>query len=201
MLVIYAVMTVIAAALAAVTGLPSLFAVPEVERLVASLVVAAVFALAVVQGGKLFEEVPWYRRMAVTLKRILMEVLGPRIDGQRAFVIAVYSSVGEEAFFRGFLQPWIIVKLGGWLGDPGGLVATVAGVIAASLIFGLVHFPTQVELRPWTGFAVLIGAAFGALAAWSGSIAAPVLAHLLINWLNLRRLDRIPLDSAAPERP
>ncbi len=196
MLILYAAMTVLAAVLAAVSGCPSLFRLPPPDLLLYSLLAAAALAFAVVQGGASLERVGWYRRMAVTLKRILIEVLGPRIDSQRAFVIAVYSSVGEEALFRGWLQPYLIAKLGAWTGAPGTLGVIALGVLLASAIFGLVHFPSQRELRPWTVFAVLIGVAFGALAAWSGSLAAPVLAHFLINWLNLRRLDRIALDSA-----
>lgn len=196
MLILYAAMTVLAAVLAAVSGCPSLFRLPPPDVLLSSLLAATALAFAVVHGGTLLEQVGWYRRMAVTLKRILIEVLGPRIDSQRAFVIGVYSSVGEEALFRGWLQPYLIAKLGAWTGAPDTLGVTALGVLLASVIFGLVHFPSQPELRPWTVFAVLIGVAFGALAAWSGSLAAPVLAHLLINWLNLRRLDRIALDSA-----
>lgn len=192
MLIVYAVMTVVAAALAAWAGVPSLFSLPpEPWLLWASLGAAGALATVVVQGGKLLESVGWYRRMAIALKRIVIEALGPRIDHQRALVIAVYSSVGEEAFFRGFLQPWFILKLGG----PESLAATIGGIVLASVVFGVVHFPTQRELRPWTGFAVSVGVAFGALAAWSHCLAAPVLAHFLINWLNLARLGQIQLDS------
>ena len=198
MLIVYAVMTVVAAALAAWTGCPSLFRLPpEPWLLWASLGAAAALAAVVVRGGKALESVGWYRRMAIALKRIVIEALGPRIDSQRALVIAVYSSVGEEAFFRGFLQPWFIAKLGG----PESLAATALGVVAASVVFGVVHFPTQRELRPWTGFAIGVGVGFGALAAWSQCLAAPVLAHLLINWLNLARLDKIQLDSEPAPAP
>jgi membrane protease YdiL (CAAX protease family) len=46
------------------------------------------------------------------------------------------------------------------------------------------------DLRPATVFAFLVGLALGALAAWSGSILAPVIAHFLINFLNIRWLTR-----------
>ena len=61
-------------------------------------------------------------------------------------------------------------------------------------MFGLLHFPVVKELVPWTLFAVIAGFAFGALAAWSGSLLAPVLSHLLINWLNLKRLTELQFD-------
>jgi membrane protease YdiL (CAAX protease family) len=149
------------------------------------------------------ERLEWYRRMAVFLKRMLTDpdLLGPGLDSQKGFVIAVYSSIGEEAFFRGFLQPLLIRKIGEFSDAPDSLVVTVLGVIAASLVFGALHFPVVKELRPWTVFAIVAGLLFGGLAAWSGSLAAPVLAHLLINWLNLKRLTEIPLGDAEVTLP
>lgn len=189
-LYIYAGMIVVAAVLAHATGCPSLFRLPETSaRLWGSIAAAVALALAVVEAGKLLERVSWYRRMAEYLRQILTspELLGPSLDGEKALVVAVYSSVGEEALFRGWLQEFLIARVAD---DPlaPGLGAVTAGIIATSLIFGVLHFPMVKELRPWTAFAVIAGILFGALAAWSGSLLAPVLAHLLINWLNLRRL-------------
>jgi membrane protease YdiL (CAAX protease family) len=144
--------------------------------------------------------------MATFLKRMLTapDLLGPSLDGQKALVIAVYSSVGEEALFRGVVQPYLIRELGEVMGP--GLPAVVLGVVLASFVFGILHYPVVEELRPWTVFAVIAGLVFGGLAAWSGSLAAPVLAHLLINWLNLKRLAELPvgrsdLEGAGPQPP
>lgn len=189
-LFIYAGMIVVAAALADWTDCPSLFTLPDTtSRLVASAVVAVALALGVVEAGKLLEHVPWYRRMAEYLRQVLTspELLGPSLDGEKAFVVAVYSSVGEEALFRGWLQPFLVARIADDPLSPSPL-AVVGGIVATSLIFGALHFPMVKELRPWTAFAILAGVIFGALAAWSGSLVAPILAHLLINWLNLRRL-------------
>ena len=198
-LYLYAGMTVLAAVLARLTGCPSLFRVPaDPVELWGSLAAAALLAAFVVQGGKALERLPWYREMAKLLKRMLTspDMLGPHLDGGKALVIAVYSGVGEEALFRGWLQPWLIGAFNGWFGGGGepSVLITALGVLAASLIFGLLHFPVVPELRPWTAFAVGAGLAFGALAAWSGSLLAPLLAHFLINWLNLKRLADFPLD-------
>lgn len=193
-------MVVVAALLAAWTGCPSLFRVPpDALRLWGSLAAAALVATIIVGGGRALEGVAWYRAMAAFLKRLLTseEMLGPHLDAQRALVLAVYSSVGEEALFRGFVQPWLIQHAEAGLGV-GPLPAAVLGVLGASLVFGLLHFPVVRELIPWTIFAVVVGAVFGALAAWSASLLAPVLAHLLINWLNLERLAKLPLEDSAP---
>ncbi|RMG07922.1 MAG: CPBP family intramembrane metalloprotease [Planctomycetota bacterium] len=204
-LFLYAGMIVFAAWLGAQAGCPSLFRLPPTgARLVLSLAAAAAVALLVVQGGKALERVPWYRRMAALMKRMLTapDLLGPELDAQKAFVIAVYSSVGEEALFRGVVQPYLIGRLGELSGDSGGAFAVGGGVLLSSLIFGAMHFPVVRELRPWTVFAVAVGAMFGVLAVWSESLLAPVLAHLLINWLNMRRLAALPLaDPAGPAHP
>ena len=61
------------------------------------------------------------------------DLLGPDLDSQKAFVIALYSSIGEEALFRGFLQPCLIRKIGEATEAPDALLVTVLGVIATSL--------------------------------------------------------------------
>ncbi|MBX3465425.1 MAG: CPBP family intramembrane metalloprotease [Planctomycetes bacterium] len=188
-LFIYAGMLVVAAVLVRVSGAPSLFRAPETPALLWGPLAAAVaLALAVVEAGKRLEGVDWYRRMAEYLRQVLTspDLLGPRLDQEKALVVAVYSSIAEEALFRGWLQPVLIAALAGRLGE--GLAATAAGIVAASLLFGLLHVPMVPELRPWTAFAIVAGLLFGALAAWSGSLLAPIAAHFLINWLNLRRL-------------
>lgn len=203
-LYLYAGMTVVAALLAALAGCPSLFELPQSNQLlVESLVVAFLVAMGVVHGGKLLERYAWYMAMAAFLKRMLTapDLLGPELNSQKAFVIAVYSSVGEEALFRGFVQPGLIGLIEDALGEPSTILATVLGVIGASLVFGALHFPVVKALRPWTVFAVVAGLVFGTLAAWSGSLLAPVLAHLLINWLNLKRLAEIPIGDTELKLP
>ena len=194
-LFLYAGMTVVASFLARWTGCPSLFSLPPDRlRLLGSLVMAAALAGLVVGVGRWLERTAWYRSMALFLKRLLTnpDLLGPHLDAEKAFVVAIYSSVGEEALFRGFLQPWLILQLEAALGP--GVGAAVLGVLLASALFGLLHFPLVPELIPWTAFALLAGLLFGGLAAWSGSLLAPILAHLLINWLNIRRLVELPLE-------
>ncbi|MCO5166417.1 MAG: CPBP family intramembrane metalloprotease [Planctomycetes bacterium] len=188
-LFIYAGMLVVAAVLVRVSGAPSLFRAPDTPALLWGPLAAAVaLALGVVQAGRLLEGVGWYRRMAEYLRNVLTspDLLGPSLDREKALVVAVYSSIGEEAFFRGWLQPVLIGAFTGPLGE--GPAAAAAGIVAASLVFGLLHVPLVPELRPWTAFAVVAGLLFGLLAAWSGSLLAPIVAHFLINWLNLRRL-------------
>jgi membrane protease YdiL (CAAX protease family) len=100
--------------------------------------------------------------------RALAALIGKR-SLRECVVLAVASGVAEEAFFRGVLQPAL-----GWL--------------LASLIFGLVHSAPRRELLPWTGFALVAGLVLGALFEATGNLVAPIVAHIGINAVNLRRL-------------
>jgi hypothetical protein len=98
----------------------------------------------------------------------LGRLVGPLGPG-RAFALAAASGLGEELLFRGALQPRV-----GWL--------------AATLLFGAAHFVPMSKLRSWALFALAAGGLFGALFALTGDLLAPVLAHALVNGLNLRWL-------------
>lgn len=88
-----------------------------------------------------------------------------------ALLLASASGLAEEMFFRGALQPRV-------------------GLMAASVLFGALHFAPRRELLPWTGFAVVMGFVLGGLFIWSGSLLAPVIAHTVINAVNLPLLVR-----------
>jgi len=121
-------------------------------------------AAATIALSRRVERTPWGDAMG----RALAKLLGDR-SLRECVVLAVASGVAEEAFFRGVLQPAL-----GWL--------------LASLIFGLVHFAPKRELLPWTGFALAAGLALGALFEFTGNLVAPIVAHVGINAVNLRRL-------------
>ena len=97
--------------------------------------------------------------------RAMAEALGP-LSGPHAILLALASSLGEELFFRGALQPRV-----GWA--------------VASLLFGVVHFVPRRDMLPWTGFALLMGGVLGGLYQWTGNLLAPIVAHAAINGLNL----------------
>ena len=104
----------------------------------------------------------------------MARALAGTLDGisvPNSLLLAVASGLAEEMLFRGALQPQV-----GWL--------------VASLLFGLLHFIPRRELLPWTGFALLVGSLFGALFLWTGNLVAPVVAHVLVNAVNLPMLIR-----------
>lgn len=104
----------------------------------------------------------------------LADVLGEGLAGigrGDAVLLALASGIGEEMFFRGALQP-------------------VVGLFWASVLFGACHFLPRRELALWSLYAVAMGLAFGLLYEVTGQLAAPIVAHALVNGVNLPRLAR-----------
>lgn len=119
----------------------------------------------------------------------LAETLGEGLSGigrADGILLAFASGLAEEMFFRGALQPAI-------------------GLVWASLVFGACHFLPRRELVLWSGYAVAMGLAFGLLFEFTGHLAAPVTAHIVVNAVNLPRLASRARDqqakSGGPGRP
>jgi uncharacterized protein len=186
-LLAYGAVTLVAAFIASFAGLPSLFAPPIEDRGVISVIAGALLASVVVVGGRRLERYEWYARMGEVLRDPVKLLLGPRAGAPEAFLVALSSALGEETFFRGAIQPGLarLLERHAHL-EPRAAIA--AAIAATALSFTLLHPPWKRELRPWTLFALAMGLLWGVLAAWSGSLAGPVLSHFLVNFFNLRRL-------------
>ncbi len=100
-------------------------------------------------------------------------------------LIATAAGVGEEALFRGVIQPVVGTMAGIWI-----------GVVVASVFFGLAHLITPT----YAVLAGLIGMYLGALAVFSGGIWAPVVTHAGYDFLALALWVRSPA-AAHPEAP
>lgn len=108
------------------------------------------------------------------LGEALADLLGEGLAGLGrgdAILLALASGMAEEMLFRGAVQPAV-------------------GIVAASLIFGACHFLPRRELALWSLWAVVIGFGFGLLFEWTGHLAAPIAAHVVVNGINLPRLAR-----------
>jgi membrane protease YdiL (CAAX protease family) len=103
---------------------------------------------------------------ARTLHASFRETLGP-LTGREVFVLAAASAIGEEILFRGALLPW-------W------------GLVPSVLAFGLLHIGPGKRFLPWTASALVMGLLFAVLAQTTGDLGGPIVAHFVINLLNLR---------------
>jgi membrane protease YdiL (CAAX protease family) len=87
-----------------------------------------------------------------------------------AIVIGAAAGIGEEWLFRGIVQP-------------------LAGLTAASLLFGLAHVGS-VRMLPFGVWAAVMGLVLGSLAIVTGGLTAPMVAHGVYDMLALQYIRR-----------
>lgn len=83
--------------------------------------------------------------------------------------LALLSGFAEELFFRGAVQ-------GAW------------GWFPATVLFTLLHTGPGSTYKAWTAFAGVAGLALAGLMLWRGNLLAPILAHVVVNAVNLNQL-------------
>lgn len=111
-----------------------------------------------------------YIAAARRLEHQLRRLLGPIARGE-ALALAFISAVAEELVFRGALQNWL-----GWP--------------AAAALFALAHAGPGTALRWWTAWAFAGGLMLGGWTAGRGTLLGAMLAHFLINAIQLGRFAR-----------
>ncbi len=168
----YAVVGAVGLGIAALRGQPNVF-VCQSLRLgddpvmghVASLAGGVCLAVIIIAATRYFvRTTAWAAALHEDLRPMA------RALGEGAIVpIALASSVGEEILFRGALTPWL-------------------GIIASSVLFGLLHQMRGRSRLSWVAFAVVVGALLASLFRVTGSLLGPIVAHALINGVNLRFL-------------
>lgn len=130
-------------------------------------------AAGLLMGGLLVVIWMGARRWFPSARRLeaqMAELLGP-LDKSEVVGLAILSGFSEELFFRGAMQ-------GAW------------GWLPATVLFTLLHTGPGATYRIWTAFAAVAGLALAALMIWRGNLLAPVVAHTVVNGLNLGRLAR-----------
>ena len=113
----------------------------------------------------------FFSRKFVWARRLEAEfgwMLGRQKEWEIAW-IALLSGAAEEYLFRGALQE----KFGLWI---------------TAAVFGLVHWPLNRNFWMWPILSGAIGLGLGGLAFWTHSIVAPATAHVVVNWVNLKRI-------------
>jgi uncharacterized protein len=137
-------------------------ALDEPMRSGSSLVLGIAFAVATIVATRIaVERWVWARRLHLELRPIARGLGAPTL-----VIVAVFSSIGEELFFRGFLLPLV-------------------GVFAQAAVFGLAHQMRGKSRWAWVGWATLVGLCLGAIFALTGSLLGTLVAHALINGYNL----------------
>lgn len=106
----------------------------------------------------------WAMHLADEFRNILGGV-----ERRGILIIALTTALAEESLFRGLLQP----SLGLWL---------------TAAIFAVVHIGPTPRFLPWTVMAFGAGLLFGGLYDATGNLLAPFVAHVTVNYLNLRYL-------------
>ena len=105
---------------------------------------------------------------ARALEAHLVDVLAGADTGE-LLGLALLSGFSEELFFRGAVMcAW------GWL--------------PATILFALLHAGPGKSFALWTAYAGLAGGVFAALTLWRENLLAAILAHVLVNSVNLLRL-------------
>jgi membrane protease YdiL (CAAX protease family) len=121
----------------------------------------------------------WAQRLHLDLR--------PIAHGLRPWQIALiagFSSLGEELLFRGLLQPWL-------------------GLLPTAVLFGVLHQLPGPTRWVWVSWALAVGLLLGTIFAATGSLLGPVIAHALVNAVNLAFLrdhdPRRPRPRPAPQ--
>ena len=126
--------------------------------------------LGVVLGLAIVAFSRWLLRLPIA--RELADALAPAtraMTSGQIVLIALLSSLGEELLFRGLLAPYV-------------------GVVASSVLFASLH---QVRGRArwlWMSFSLVVGLFVSLVYRGTGSLLGPLVAHALINALNLHHL-------------
>lgn len=143
---------------------PLLVATPWV-RVATSLSLGVVLALLVIVATRSFTvRFAWARDLSSKLSPFART-----LSEKQVVWVAILSSLGEELLFRGLFAPY-------------------AGILASSLVFGMLHQVPGRARVPWLLSATLMGAAFSAIYQVSGSLVGPIVAHATINAANLHFL-------------
>jgi membrane protease YdiL (CAAX protease family) len=98
-------------------------------------------------------------------------------------LLALAAGLGEEMLFRGFLQSLLVQYIHFW-----------PGLVAASVVFGLLHLITPT----YAVLAALLGLYLGYLFAATHNLLTVIIAHALYDFIALAYLVRRPRHESGP---
>ena len=133
--------------------------------LITSALLGIVLAIGVIVATRVtVARFTWAKRLHDELRPVARDLSLVHI-----LALAGLSSLGEELLFRGLLVPWL-------------------GVFGSAIAFGLAHQMKGPSRWVWVAWATIVGAALGAIFAFTGSLVGPLLAHAVVNAVNLSYL-------------
>jgi len=125
---------------------------------------------AITLGGTRFtvKRFVWAQDLHDTLRPAVQD-----LSTARLVAMAFASGLGEELFFRGLLVPAL-------------------GLVGSSLLFGLLHQAPGRARFVWMAWAAVMGLVLALVFRLTGSLAGPLLAHVVVNAVNLVYLRDTP---------
>ncbi len=168
-LAVYAAMAGVAWVWSMISGHPLFWTdhPPSFGSVVLWAIVGAIGGAGVIASNNLLDRFPWAQSLADWFSEVLGE-----ITLRDALILALLSGFAEEMLFRGAMLPTL-------------------GLLPTTLIFGLAHWPPRPELRPWTVLTAILGLLFGIVTLVSGHLTAAIVAHFVINFVNLSAIGRM----------
>jgi membrane protease YdiL (CAAX protease family) len=143
---------------------------PSVARLAMSPAIGLAVGLVVVFLSRYAtHRLEWARVLHREFHSVVHELTSKEI-----FLLAVFSSAGEELFFRGALLPQV-------------------GLVLSSLLFGVLHVRPGLRFLPWTLMSLIVGLVLGEMYLRLGDLGGPIVAHFTINLLNLNYISKTEL--------
>jgi membrane protease YdiL (CAAX protease family) len=174
-LALYGGMGLCALLISAGRGDPDIYRIEGVSTtghlVLSPLIGLAIGAVVVVLSRLAVRRFAWARGLHTNFRHLL----GP-LSHREIIVLALASSIGEELLFRGALTP-------------------IIGLWPQAIVFALLHIGPGVRFLPWTVSAFALALGFGLLHQWSGDLGGPIVAHFVINYLNLGYISRVELDA------
>lgn len=140
---------------------PWLAAPPLTATLTSTLCGIATAAIVVLSTRFVVGRFVWAQRLHSELRPVAQDLTIGQI-----FLLAGLSSLGEEVLFRGLLTPTL-------------------GVLASSVLFGFLHQTRGPSRWVWATWAMAVGLVLGTIFAATGSLVGPLLAHAVVNAVNL----------------
>lgn len=152
-------------------GVESLWRLP-VERPLPGWLAGVMVGLALVVATLIAEPLmPSLRSLSIEIAALVQPITASRVA-----ILTLSSAIAEEALFRGPVQ-------------------NTFGYVIASLLFALLHGGVSQRYIAWSTFALVAGLSFGLLADQYASLWPAVIAHVVVNGINLARLGRVTAET------